>query len=269
MIRAAIIVCVLAAAPVRLSADASLIRLYDLLAMDDYIEIARAEGLADAEDLSREMLGRPADAGLLDQISRVYDLARMKETVLAPLSDLEDAEVEAAIAYFQTDAAVQITELEVAARRAMSDDEVEQSARRAWVEADRERPRLVAQINEMSEVNDLVERNVAGALNSNLRYFQGLADGDGLDMTEDEILIEVWAQEPEIRAETEAWLGGYFLLAYDPLEAEALEAYVDFWRSDAGQALNTAIFAGFNQVYDDVSYATGRIIALHIGSRDL
>ncbi len=250
-------------------ADASLTRLYDLLAMDDYIEIARAEGLVDAEDVSQEMLGRPADAGFLDQMGRIYDPARMKETVLEPLAELDISEREAAVAFFQTDAAQQITELEVAARQAMSDEDIEQRARLAWFDADQGRPELVARIHEISEANDLVERNVAGALNSNLRYFQGMADGDALDLTEEEILIEVWSQEEEIRAETEAWMGGYLLLAYDPLRPDDLEAYLDFWRSPVGEALNAAIFDGFNEVYDDISYATGRVIALHMGSQEL
>ena len=250
-------------------ADASLSRLYDLLAIKDYVAIARAEGLADADNVSRDMLGRPADAGLLDQLGRIYDVTRMQATVLEHLADLTNEEVEASIAYFQTDTAMTITELEVAARRAMMDEDVEQSARRAWLEAAASRPDLVAQIEEISKANDLVERNVSGALNSNLRYFQGLADGGGLELTEDEILNLVWGQEADIRVETESWLGGYFLLAYESLDAGDLDGYLAFWQSPAGQALNTVIFAGFNEVYDDVSYATGRVLALNMMSQEL
>lgn len=269
MIRALGLSFALFIAPVVAVANAGLTRLADLLAIDDYIAITRTEGLADADEMSQDMLGRPADAGLLEQMERIYDVTRMTETVMQHLEELGDADIEVAITYFQTDAALQITELEVAARRAMMDEEVEQSARRAWVEAASERPELVDRIEQVSRVNDLVERNVSGALNSNLRYFQGLADGDGLELTEEEILTLVWAQEEDIRAETESWLGGYFLLAYEPLEAQDLDRYIAFWASPTGQAVNAAIFGGFNQVYDELSYATGRILALNMKSQEL
>lgn len=251
------------------SADAALTRLYDLLAIDDYIAIARAEGLADADEVSQDMLGRPADAVLRDQLGRIYDPVRMQATVMEHLARLDADQIAASVAFFQSDIALRITELEVAARRAMSDEEVEQSARLAWVDAEDTRPELVARIEEISQANDLVERNVSGALNSNLRFYQGLADGGGLQLGEEEILAEVWGQEEDIRIETEAWLGGYFLLAYQPLEASDLESYLAFWQSPAGQALNGVIFDGFDQVYDDISYATGRVLALNMTSQEL
>lgn len=263
------LVLVLAAATVR--ADAALMRLHDLLAVEEYIAIIRAEGLADAEEVSRDMLGRPADAGFLEQLDRIHDPVRMRETVLQQLDRLGDAEMQAAIAFFETETARTITELELAARRALADEELEQSARLAWSEAEAEESQsdLVARINAISEACDLVERNVAGALNSNLRFYQGLADGDGLDLSEDEILAEVWGQEEDVRNDTVAWLGGFSLLAYQPLPPADLEAYLTFWKTPAGQALNAAIFEGFNQVYDDISYATGRVVALHMGTQDL
>lgn len=269
MIRAFGVAVFLLISPAGAMADAGLARLFDLLALENYLRITRAEGMADAEEISQDMLGRAADAVFLDQLSRIYDVERMRATVMEHLSGMDAADIEKSIAYFQTDAALRITELEVAARRAMMDADVEQSARQSWIEAQDDRPEAVARIEQMSEINDLVERNVSGALNSNLRYYQGLADGGGIELTEEEILALVWAQESDIRAETEAWLGGYYLLAYDPLAASDLEDYLAFWKSPAGQALNTAIFGGFNRVYDDVSYATGRILALNMMSQEL
>lgn len=250
-------------------ADAALMRLHDLLAVDEYMAIIRSEGLADADEVSQDMLGRPADPGFLDQLEQVNDPARMRETVLQRLEHLSEAEIAASVAFFQTDVALRITELELAARRAMADEEVEQAARDAWERAQEARPDLVARIDALSDANDLVERNVAGALTSNLRFYQGLADGDGLDMTEEEILTQVRGQEADLRADTVAWLGGFSILAYDSLPPAEMEAYLAFWKTPAGQALNAAIFDGFNQLYDDISYATGRVVALHMGTQDL
>lgn len=269
MIRALYLSLALSWAPAFAMADAGLARLHDLLALDDYIAITREEGLADVEELSQDMLGRPADAGMLEQLVRIYDEVRIEATVMEHLAELSEAHIAASVDFFQTEAAVRITELEVAARRAMMDEDVEQSARLAWVEAEESRPEILARIEEMTRINDLVERNVSGALNSNLRYYQGLAEGGGLDLSEEEILTLVWEQEEDIRIETRAWLGGYFLLAYEPVEGSDFDSYLAFWETPAGQALNAAIFAGFNQVYDDVSYATGRILALNMKSQEL
>ncbi len=64
-------------------------------------------------------------------------------------------------------------------------------------------------LERFAEANDLVEENVAGALNSNLAFYRGMSEGGaftGSEMTEEEMLSEVWSQEAEMRAETEGWL---------------------------------------------------------------
>ena len=121
----------------------------------------------------------------------------------------------------------------------------------------------------MIEVSDLVDRNVTGALNSNLRFMQGLVDGGGIDISQSDLLRDVWAQEPEIREETEIWLGAYLLLALKPLSEAEIENYITFWQTGPGRALNAAMFDAFNMMYDGLSYATARTLALHMGSEEL
>jgi hypothetical protein len=115
----------------------------------------------------------------------------------------------------------------------------------------------------------LVERNVTGALNSNLMFYRGLADGGALEMTRDEMLAEVWSQDDTLRAETRDWLGAFLLTAYRPLEPAELEAYITFYRSRPGQQLDTALFAAFNRMYEELSYLTGRAVARFMRSRKL
>jgi hypothetical protein len=88
-------------------------------------------------------------------------------------------------------------------------------------------------------------------------------------MNDDEMIAEVWAQEEEIRSDTDEWLMGYLLMAYQPLSDEELSAYIAFSRTDAGQALNRGLFDGFNAMYTDISYALGRAVALELAASEL
>ena len=76
-------------------------------------------------------------------------------------------------------------------------------------------------------------------------------------------------EEPEIRAETEGWLFAYLHLAYGPLPVDDLETYLAFSRTDAGKALNAALFDGYEAMYRDISYALGRAVALSAQGNDI
>ena len=172
------------------------------------------------------------------------------------------ADVDAAplLAFYEGNTGALIARLEVEARRAIMSDEVEAAARSAFEALDPASPRAML-LDEFAELNDLVDRNVTGALNANLSFYRGLNAGPGFDMTESEILQEVWEQEPEIRQDTTGWIFGYMALAYETLSDDQLQAYVDMAGSDAGKALNRALFAGFDAVFGDVSYEMGQAAA--------
>ncbi len=51
------------------------------------------------------------------------------------------------------------------------------------------------------------------------------------------------------------------LLAYRPLSEPELEAYIVFSETDAGQALNGALFDGFDAMYLFISHALGVQVA--------
>ena len=110
-----------------------------------------------------------------------------------------------------------------------------------------------------AKVNDLIEQNVSGSLNSNLAFFQGMAEagGPGGDVTEDQMLSEVWAQEPAIRVETEDWLFPYLAMAYGPLSDAEIDGYVAFSTTNPGQKLNQALFTAFDRLFTSVSRNLG------------
>lgn len=91
-------------------------------------------------------------------------------------------------------------------------------------------PRLKA-ARTIIEAGDLVERNVSTALTANYQFYRALVDGGAYIMTEEEILNEVWSQEEELRADTEAWLMGYLMLLMQPLDADERATYVAFMQT--------------------------------------
>lgn len=260
--------CVL---PTFAAADAALARLFDALKLGEYVEIVRVEGLNDIDEVSQDMLGRPASGNFVQQMTAVYDLERMKEQVRSELAQLDSVQIEQALLFFESDMGARIADVELSARRAISDPDIEDAAREAWgvAQSDDDSADLREQIEALQVTSDLVNSNVSGALNSNLRFYQGMAEGGGLELGEDQILQLVWAQEPEIREDTQDWLGAYMLMAYAPLDLEDLKTYNAMLQTKTGQALNAAIFAGFNGMFDEISFATGQIIAFNMASQDL
>ena len=71
------------------------------------------------------------------------------------------------------------------------------------------------------------------------------------DMSDEDILADVWAQEAEIREDTSQWLYAFLTLTYQPLSEEELRAYVDFFSTPEGLRLNNAIFAAFDDMFGE------------------
>lgn len=88
-------------------------------------------------------------------------------------------------------------------------------------------------------------------------------------MTEEQILSDVWAQEPDIRFNSTEWLYSFLLMAYAPLSDEELETYITFSESEVGQDINRALFAAFDQMFIDISRALGLASAEMMVVQDL
>lgn len=251
-------------------ADARHTVLMDVLKIRELSAILHEEGLAFGATLNREWLedqGGPAWAG---QVTRIYDPEKISEGIRAGLEPALQGEVlEDAITFFASDLGTKIITLENSARSAMSDQAVEEEARARFVDLqDNTDPRLL-QINRIIDAGDLINRNVTSALNSNYNFLRALVDGDVYTMSDDEILTDVMSERDEIATDTLNWLGGFMILAYSPLTLEELTLYADFSASDAGKALNSGFFAGFDPLYEDISYALGRAMALNMSAEEL
>jgi len=164
-----------------------------------------------------------------------------------------------------------LVDLEIGARRALMDEDLEEASKESAALAIADEAPRVAMVEDFIAANDLIETNIVGAMNSNYAFYIGLLDGGafGQDLTEEQILKDVWSQEPEIRNNTFEWVYSYLLLAYQPLSDEELETYIAFSKSEAGQDLNTALFVAFDSMYEDISRALGLASSRYMAGQDL
>jgi hypothetical protein len=251
-------------------ADARLTVLVDVLKLREAAHILREEGLVYAGDLDAEMLNGQGGAGWQVQVEAIYSADRMVDSVRTALdAELEGDALETAITFFASDLGQKIVTLENSARQAMGEADVEEAARARYAElADGDDARL-AQLKTFVASGDMLNRNVTAALNSNYQFMRGLADGDVVEMSDEEILNDVAGDMEEITEDTTAWLYGFFLLAYHPLSDAELDRYIAFSKTKSGEALNRALFDGFGVAYDDISYALGRAVALNMTAQEL
>ncbi len=249
----------LSTAPAVLAASADdLDLLFQAIGTPRLMEIMRAEGMDQAGELGTDMFGRRG-AEFRDMAGRIYDTGRMTETFRVEFdAALVDVDVAPLLAFFASDRGREIVSLELSAREALIDPDIEEAAETAAEQLAEDSPDRRDLLETFVNTNDLVNLNVMGAMNASVAYYQGLVSaGDGA-LSEGEILSEVWSQEPEIRADTEVWIYAYLGFAYDPLEDADIEAYIDMSSSPAGKALNRALFEGFDDVFNEVSYLLGR-----------
>lgn len=263
--------------PVQSTAPASAPDAGTLLAalrMDDIMSILQSEGIESARQIEEDMFPGQGGAGWTAKVQAIYDLPRMRaafETAFADAIGGNPDAVAASVDFFTSDLGRRILTLEIEGRRALLDDVVEDAAKLGWSRIEAEGTARAGQLRRFAEVNDLIEANVQGALNSNLAFFRGMVDAGGAlgDMGEDEMLASVWSQEEEVRQNTVDWLYPYLTLAYEPLPDADLEAYIAYSETPAGQAVNAALFAAYGAVFEGISLALGRAAGLQMQGQDI
>ncbi|WP_435258133.1 hypothetical protein ACSBLW_18855 [Thioclava sp. FR2] len=254
--------------------DPAIAALSDVMQMEDIIAVMRDEGLKYGATLEEEMFpGRGGDRWEAT-IASIYDGAAMRrgfDTGMSRELAGDAAAIEQIAAFFGSDQGRNALQLEIAARRALLDPSAEDAAKVAWEDMLAEDHPRVAMLKRFAEANDLIESNVMGALNANLAFYKGMAATGAFpdEMTEEQMLSDVWSQEPEVRAETEDWLFPFLALAYQPMSDADLEAYTAFSETEAGQKINAALFSAFDDVFTDISFALGEAAARQMQGEDI
>jgi hypothetical protein len=245
-------------------------RLYQLMHLDELIEVMHEEGERQGQDLAQELFTRGATEQWQAQIARIYDVKRMQAMVRDSLvRDLQGQPAEVLVGFYSSDLGQKMIAHEIEARRAMVDPAIEQAARDTYqtlLTDDHPRTQLVARF---IASGDLLERNLSSALNSTFHYYRGLRDGGALEGSEQDLLRDVWAQEGESRADIHEWLYGFLLLAAQPFSDAELTTYVTAMEGPQGRRLNQALFVAFDAMYNDISYALGLLSAKELMRQDL
>ncbi len=263
------LLCVTAAAA---QSVAPIDTLFRAVGLPQVIEIMREEGQSYGDTLQQDLFPGRGGPRWDAMVAEIYEIERMKRTVRNRFdSELAAEDLAPMIEFFDTALGRRIVELEVSARRAMLEPSVDEASREAlarMIEA--EDPRLQL-LRDFSDANELVDTNVTGAMNANYAFYTGLAQGGAFEgtVTEEDILADVWSQEPMIRDDTEEWLFAYLGMAYQPLSDAEIQAYIDFSETEPGQALNRALFVAFDEMFVAVSLALGQAASQFIAEQEL
>lgn len=242
-------------------AQASVAQLARIMQMDQVIAVMRDEGLNYADTLEKDMFPGRGGADWRASVEAIYNADELQaEFLTAMTASLEQGDgLDRMVEFMSSDLGQKIIGSELAARRALLQPDLEDAARMIWLDLEDEGGRRVRQIEDFITVNDLMDSNVTGTMNSNLAFFRQLEAvlPQDMAMTEEDILASVAAQEGEIRAQTADWLYSYAALAYQPLSDDEFQRYVDFSDSAAGRQLNAALFQSFAKMMDRISGQLG------------
>lgn len=244
------------------------------LRMAEAIVVLRDEGIASGKDLAADLPAGAEDELWGQALQRIYDPLQMASVFDAAFASAladDPQAVSDATVFFASEFGQRALGLELAARQALLDEDVEAAAAMAYGELAQDNPARQVLIDRFVAANDLIESNVMGAMNANLAFLRGLAEAGGpaFALPESDMLAQVWAAEPETRAEMVGWLFPYLTLAYQPLSDAELQAYVDFSETPAGRRVNAAMFQAFDVLFDRISRDLGRAFARSLQGDDI
>lgn len=250
--------------------------LAQVLRISDTVALMREEGLAYGDQVAASLLPDADPSGWRAQVSRIYDTARMERSVVQELERrLVGVDLAPMLRFYRSKAGVRAVEMELAARRAFLDPEVEAAAREAAAEAEGAtagpQMRLLAQIARLVSSGDLVERNVTALLNADMMFWRGVMDagGPGPAGGDADLADIVTADLAAMRRDTEVWMTAFLLVACGPLSETQMEAYASFSETRDGRVLNAALFAGFDGMYDQLAYLLGHAAGTWVTSTPL
>lgn len=240
-------------------ADPDVDRLIDAMGMPDLIRAFSVEGEAAGKTMDAEFLNGQGGSVWAETVRKLYDPARLETALRIGVAETLDPETaRTALLFFDSDVGKRITSLEVQARMAMLDEDVETMAKAAGAQSD-------ARVRDFLDLRDLVERNTDTGVAAQSAFFDGYTQATRSDVPapDGELLRR------SIQAETETWLLGYYALVQSALSTEDIETYSDFWQTEVGAAVDEAVFRAFGDSYTTLSFALGQAVGLLSPTGDL
>lgn len=240
-------------------ADPDVDRLIDAMGMPELIRAFSIEGEAAGKTMDAEFLSGQGGSVWAETVRKLYDPARLENALRIGVAEILDPDTaRTALLFFESDVGQRITALEVQAREAMLDEDVETMAKAAGAQAD-------ARVRDFLALRDLVERNTDTGVAAQSAFFDGYTQAARSDLPapDGEVLRE------SIHAEAENWLLGYYALVQSALSNADIETYSQFWQTEVGAAVDDAVFQAFGDSYTTLSFALGQAVGLLVPTGEL
>lgn len=223
-------------------------QLVDAMGIPELIAAFSSEGIENGAAVDAGILNGQGGNVWAETVRRLYDPLRLEEEVRSAFAETLDDDVAAqALLFYQSDIGARVIELEVQARQAMLNKDLEAAATSApSAQSDA--------ITEFLEARDLIARNTDAAMAAQSAFFAGMA----ATSTQPAPPPETDAQRELMMAETERWLRGYYALAQSPLSPDDVAIYTAFWDTDVATALDDALFEAFGTSYATLSFGLGQ-----------
>jgi len=234
-------------------------QLVDAMGIPALIEAFSADGIENGTAVDNGILNGQGGNVWAETVRRLYDPARLEEEIRGAFAENLDEQVAAqALLFFESDIGVQIIDLEVQARQAMLDPELEAAAKAAPSANS-------AAITEFLEARDLVERNTDAAMTAQTAFFAGMAE------TSPQFVAppETDEQRAVMQVETERWLRGYYALAQSPLSEDDVAIYTAFWDTEVAMEIDDVLFDAFATSYATLSFGLGQAAGHLLPQNDL
>ncbi len=253
--------------------EPELFAMFEAMGMYEMLPIMAEEHVMGAEAMQAGLFPGRGGEAWQQRIASIHSPERLVTLFEAnfPSSDVSAETIRAVTDFMQSDAGQRLIQGEIAARRAFLEEDAIANGNAALLLAMETGDARLESLRAFNEVNDLINRNVSGALNARFSLFRGLADGGAFedDMGEDLMIDDVLAHEPQIREATVEWLFSFQATAYADVENSDLEAYVAHSESEAGQEIIAALFIAFDNLLGTLNYDVGYAAAPYIGGEDL
>jgi len=246
--------------------------LWEARRFGDYAEVLAAEGLDGGAELADTLFPDDDTSGWADTVERIYDVTALKKTLSRALHDELDAhDMAEAVAFFESKTGARSIELEISARWALLAPDIESMSIEHMNQMAKSGDPRLEMVRTFADLNGLVENNVVSSMNGNYAFLTALSEaGQGPYVNDQGALMSaVWEQEEEIRADTEEWVLSFFTFAYSPLNDAEMQEIIDFSKKKQGQRLNSALFACFDVLYDDISAQLGTAAARYMAGERL
>lgn len=253
-----------------IGAHAEPVDLWEILRMDELVDIMSEEGRDYGARLAEQSFDNGGGPTWAARVAGLYDPDAMASEIRPAFTAMFDGvDTQGLEDFLSSTRGQKIVRYELEARRTLLDTEAEAAAAEAFLTLATQDPVRHGLIHDFIEANDLVEMNVASSLTFTYAFNLGLIDGGMINMSEAEALDDAWAQEEVARDDTLRWLGAQLSVAFAPLSDGELSAYVAVSKTEAGEALNAALFHAFEPTFTRIARGLGEGVARSIEGRDI